>query len=315
MMPVRHKFAALPFKLLAILFLAGSLAESMPCFSQAKTDTIYTRPPIADPDTVKVNIPYRFSEYEPNYIVTNFGQNNYGQVKFKISLKFDLNIKSEKNKVYFGITQLAFWDLYEKSAPMKEIDFTPVLFYSHRLSKLYPVGNDWLFKIGDYQIGFLHGSNGQDGNTNRSYYKAFVNSDIDLIRREPQQLKFTLSRIKLTLKAWAWCWVDPENKNIRDYWGYGQLISAFQFDYGIKNKFRPYQMEIYDVFTPAEAGLSNELNLEFNPFIGHLDFDWIPYLHLQFFHGYGEGLLYYNNSNTNYKPINVFRVGVQFRVF
>jgi outer membrane phospholipase A len=92
-------------------------------------------------------------------------------------------------------------------------------------------------------------------------------------------------------------------------------VSTFRFDYGVKNQYRPYQVEISDEFTPARAGITNELNLKVNPFIGHQSFDWMPYLFIQYFHGYGEGLLNYDNRNTNFKPLNLFRLGIEFRVF
>src|SRR5258708_6547076 len=103
---------------------------SVSCFSEIINDTTKRQPPQHDPDSSKKNIPplqSRFSEYEPNYIISNFGQSYFGQVKFKISFKFDLKIKSEINKFYFGFTQIAFWDLYEQSAPMREFDLTPTL--------------------------------------------------------------------------------------------------------------------------------------------------------------------------------------------
>ncbi|MBS1520151.1 MAG: phospholipase A [Bacteroidetes bacterium] len=314
MMPIPPKSMALSPKILIALLSVAMSFRTIPCLAQSKSDSLKKQVKVIDPDTIK-DVPNRLTEYEPNYIISNFTQNYFGQVKFQLSLKFDLNIRSEKNKLYFALTELVFWDLYRRSAPMKELDFKPILFYQHKLNKLYAVDDKWLFKISDYRIGFQHESNGQDGSSNRSLYKIIGGMDLAFLRKEPEQLKFTLSKVTFSARAWAWTMVDPENSNIADYTGYGQLTTALQFDYGVKSRFRPYQLEVYDIFTPARAGMTNEVNVTFNPFIGHLDFDWIPYLHLQFFHGYGEGLLYYNNSNTNYKPINLFRVGVQFRVF
>lgn len=288
---------------------------SLVCFSQTPNDTLKKPVKIPESDTVKDNIPSRFSEYEPNYIISNFGQRYFGQVKFKISFKFDLNIKSEIDKVYFGFSQIALWDLYEHSSPMREFDLTPVLFYEHRLNKVFSIGDSWQIKFRNYRLGYLHESNGQDGPSNRSYYKVIANADIEIARKKTKQLKFTLESILFNVRTWLWNMVDNENKNIADYRGYGQLVSTLKFDYGIKNRYRPYQIELSDVFTPAKAGLSNEVNLEFNPFIGHRDYDWIPYLHLQYFHGYAEGILNYDNRNNNYRPINTFRAGLQFRVF
>jgi phospholipase A1/A2 len=256
----------------------------------------------------------RFSEYESNYIVSNFGQNDFGQVKFRISFKFDLKMSSQKNKLYFALTQNIFWDLYQKSAPMREYDFLPVVYFEHHLNRSFSVGNWWL-KLSNYSIGYAHASNGQAGPDNRSLYKLAGSSDIEIIRKKPKQLKFTLAEMAFTVKAWIWNMVDKENYNISDYQGYGQLTSVFRFDYGIKNQYRPYQAEISDVFTPAKAGITNELNLKVNPFIGHANYDWIPYLFVQYFHGYGEGLLNYDNRNTNYRPLNQVKLGIEFRVF
>ncbi|MGZ3752697.1 MAG: phospholipase A, partial [Mucilaginibacter sp.] len=266
---------------------------------------------------IKVTVPTlqsRFSEYEPNYIISNFGQDYYGQVKFKISFKFDLKLKSEINKFYFAFTQIAFWDLYQQSAPMREFDLSPALYYEHRLRKSFSMGS-WLVKWNNYQLGYLHESNGQAGAGNRSIFKVIANTDIDITRKKPEQITFTLSQISLTFRTWIWNMVDNENKYIADYRGYGQLVSAFKFDYGMKANDRPYQLVLTDIVTPARVGISNELSLEFDPFIGHLDYDWIPYLFAQYFHGYGEGLLNYDNRDSNFKPVDVFRIGVRFRVF
>ena len=290
---------------------------SAPCFSQTPNDTLKKVASEFHIDSLRQNpagYQTRFSEYGPNYIVSNFGQNYFGQVKFRISFKFDLKTNTQTNKFYFALTQNVFWDLYKQSSPMREYDFLPTLFYEHRLNKSFSMG-DWWLRLNNYTINYLHASNGQAGPDNRSLYKLIGSSDIEMIRKKPEQIKFTLAEMAFTVKAWIWNMVDQENHNIADYQGYAQLVSTFRFDYGVKNQYRPYQLEINDVFTPAKTGITNELNLKVNPFIGHANYDWIPYLFVQYFHGYGEGLLNYDNRNTNYRPQNLFRLGIEFRVF
>src|SRR5579862_9814145 len=169
-----------------ILFTGILLFISTTCFSQINKDSTKKRTLEFDPDTLKLKgdiptVQSRFSEYEPNYIITNFGQQYFGQIKFKISFKFDLSIRSKRNKFYFALSQIDFWDFYEQSAPIREFDFTPVFFYEHRLNKALRLG-DWSIKIDDYKIGYLHQSNGQAGPENRSFYNFIASSDIYFTR-------------------------------------------------------------------------------------------------------------------------------------
>src|SRR5690242_19122832 len=114
----------------------------------------------------------RYSEYEPNYFLTNFGQDYYGQVKFKISFKYDLGIRDSVNKLFFAYSQFAFWDLYKSSAPMRELDFTPMLWYQRKINKFFG-NNKWQIKPQYLRFGFLHQSNGQTDSLNRSLFKIF----------------------------------------------------------------------------------------------------------------------------------------------
>lgn len=259
----------------------------------------------------------RYSEYEPNYILTNFKQSYYGQVKFKISFKFDLVPTFQKDKFYFAYTQYAFWDVYQPSAPMRELDFTPTVFYEHMFNNGFQ-SKDWNFKDFSLKIGYLHQSNGQDGVLNRSIFKITGNGDMAFKKNIPGQNSFGLDAVAISLRTWIWNMVADENKEIAKYQGYGQLITTFNFDYHSKaatTHYRSYPVQVNNAFIPAKAGISNAFNLLLNPFIGHTHTQWVPYLIFQYWHGFGESLVNYDNRYYNYKALNEYRLGIQFRVY
>ena len=141
-----------------------------------------------DGTKMEPNVLYaRFSQYDPNYFISNFGQEDLGQVKFQFSFKFDLgfNFKKQlkrdvyKDHIYFAYTQLVFVDLYNYSAPTKDINFTPILLWEHRVKvqKTFDNKRDRFF-LNCYMPGLLHQSNGQSaGYLNRSIFRAFINAD------------------------------------------------------------------------------------------------------------------------------------------
>jgi len=308
------------------LLLPVLLLTSITALASIKTDTVRKSDTVVKKDTVYIFNPSRFSEYEPNYFTSNFGQNYYGQVKFKVSFKFDLDFGNKRDKLFFAYTQLAYWDLYKDSAPIRELDFTPTLYYERRFKSINPaIGKSWHYSLFDVKGGFLHQSDGQPaGIYNRSIFKITANTDMEFARNTPTQDCLGLDVLDITIRTWIWRMVSPDNYNIADYQGYGQLITTWKFDYNRKSAStnssnstlnRSYPIVINDVVTPAKAGISNELNISINPFIKVPHWGGFPYILLQYFHGYGENLINYDNRYTGGKALNEFRAGIQFRVF
>jgi outer membrane phospholipase A len=249
--------------------------------------------------------------------MSNFGQGDYGQVKFKISFQYDIGIgkgvQDTVNKLYFAYTQFAFWDLYEGSAPMRELDFTPMLMYQH---KFYPkedhhIGS-WKFSIPYIKIGYLHQSDGRADSLNRSLFKVFVHSNLTLLNNAGNK-NFKLKKINLFPQIWAWNMLASQNDNIADYQGYGQLITSFTFDWG-----KPipdiYPMELTGVLIPAKKAFSYMFNLSLNFFKKWDKASWVPNFYAQYWNGFGESLINFDNRFLNYLRQKIFRMGIQFRV-
>lgn len=305
------------FKLATFLFV---FLLPLSVYSQTNADT--TKKPKDNTnkakDTTNNYVKNRFSEYEPNYFISQLGSTYYGHVKFKISFKFDLSLPYTKNKAFFAFTQTAFWDLYGPSAPMRELDFTPTLFFEHDFYKESKL-EKWHFEVTDFKIGYLHQSDGQPaGPLNRSIFKITGNTDLGFHRDIRGQSAFGLDVIDVSVRTWIWNMVDEQNKNIADYQGYGQLIGTLKFDYNNKSRttgYRSYPFVINNVITPAKKGITNELNVFIDPFIGIRRAPWFPYLIVQYFHGYGENLINYDNRYNNFKALDEYRFGVLFRVY
>ena len=261
----------------------------------------------------------RYSVYEPNYFLTNFGQNDFGQVKFKVSFKYDLGFnfdkwskRFQKDGIYFAYTQTAFWDIYDYSAPMRDVNFSPLAYWQHQVYGKRK-NHSKKFFLDNYKVGYLHKSNGQpNGANNRSIFQSFSHFNFIWSVNPNNSAGFKLVKADLNAYGWIWNMLADENKNIADYDGYGQLVTTLHFDYSNLAANQVYPLEISNVTIPAKHAISTVFNLIYDPFIHSLP--WFPYLYMQYWHGYGESLLNYDNRYNGGKPENIFRMGVQFRV-
>lgn len=258
-------------------------------------------------------LPNRYTAYEPNYFLTNFGQDYYGQIKFKVSFKYDLLIPSKENKIYFAYTQFAFWDIYKPSAPMRELDFTPMLFYQRTFHKNQAAKADFISGFNYIRIGYLHQSDGKSDSTNRSLFKLFIHASYK-IENNRNNSCFKIKTFELHPQAWIWNMLASQNSNIADYQGYGQLISILNFDFNRLSTEDVYPLTLNTVIIPAKKTTSIVANISVNPFIKNVHTAWIPNIYFQYWNGYGESLINYDNRLNNYRRLSELRLGVQFRV-
>lgn len=204
------------------------------------------------------------------------------EVKFQFSTKFKLaeNLLSSNGNLWFGYTNLSFWQAYNKneSAPFRETNHEPEIFLDFNPG--IQLG-DWTNNL--FRFGFVHQSNGQRGSRSRSWNRLYST----LLAEKNEWV--------LGLKAWYRIpentrtdvdagIVGDDNPDIDNFLGFGELMAKYK---GENNQF--------------ELLLRN--NLKGNNRLG-LQVDWsFPLIeeidgYVQFFNGYGESLIDYNDSST-----------------
>jgi len=195
--------------------------------------------------------------------------------QFQVSLKVPLavGLLGDRLDLYGAYTNRSFWQVYshEQSEPFRETNHEPELWLQFR--------NDWRifgFTNSVNTLGWVHQSNGQGGTLSRSWDRLYAT--------------LVLERANWVLAFKPWIWVSPDkaegdNPDIDDYMGHGE----FRVIYGRRGH----------VFSGM---LRNQLESGFDR--GAVELSWsfpvfdYPYLrgYVQYFHGYGESLIDYNNK-------------------
>ena len=202
------------------------------------------------------------------------------EVKFQVSFKFmlweDIFRKWKNGDLYFGYTQLAMWQLYNRdiSSPFRDTNYEPEAFLAFDTA-----WDIFGFKNRFFLIGFAHQSNGREEPLSRSWNRIYVN--------------FIMHRGNFVLSVKPWFRIpedaaSDDNPDIEDYLGYGELRTIYRTG---KNTF----------------GIMLRNNLEFHgDNRGAVQFDWsFPLFgtdrikgYIQYFNGYGECLMDYNASSS-----------------
>lgn len=207
------------------------------------------------------------------------------EAKFQISFKVKLleDIIDKDVDLWFGYTQLAFWQLYNStfSSPFRETDYEPELLLNFRTDY------DFLGMKGRIiNIGLNHQSNGRAQPLSRSWNRIVAN------------FGFEKDDFNLLLKTWYRIpenSSDDDNPDINQYMGYGEIWGTYFWK---KHRF--------------SAMFRNNLRISENRNAIQLDWSFpFPYLksdrisgYIQYFNGYGESLIDYN-ANSN-------RIGIGF---
>ncbi len=222
---------------------------------------------------------------QPNYLPTSPTPANQvvtplelqdKEVKFQISLKHILADYDNAGSLWLGYTQLAFWQAYNQAyaQPFREIIYEPELIYSLRPNELSILN-----------FGAVHQSIGQSNPTERSWNRVYVEPGIQFNFSGEERLIVQVRWWKIIQEASL-----KDNPDIGEYLGYRELNLRFIQDGGWKinlmSRIRSTQVDIAAplpvwFFQPADGANGNNLDI-----------------HMQYFHGYGEGLLDYNQSHT-----------------
>ncbi len=240
---------------------------------------------VLDVDSVKRDFdsqPY-FGLYKDNYFI--FGPpigervtRKNTNVKFQISVaqRLTKSVLPWNSYLYLFYTQKCFWNVLEKSFPMTDLNFNPGI----GITKPLFVKDRF---IGKFSLIIEHESNGRDSIWSRSWNRISLAANILI---DPT--------IMIHGKFWI-PFIDGENnRDLLNYYGI--------YQYGISFMSLNKRFEASLILTKRRGWKLNfNTALELSYKIREQD---NQYLFLQYYNGYGEGLLDYNEFKSQ------LRVGI-----
>jgi phospholipase A1/A2 len=191
--------------------------------------------------------------------------------------------------LYFGYTQLMFWDLHADSKPFRDLTYNPELFYRQKIA-----GLNFLKSID--LTPFNHTSNGKDNDESRSFNRTSIRANF-----EKDFSSFSLAFYMQLSHLYTF---DKHNEDIDNYIGpYALGFSIFQlFDFWIDKSELSLQLVPGGLSGKEISSGGYQASLSFRPG----GFDIVPALYFQYYRGYAETFLNYNDR------VEVFRVGFIF---
>lgn len=253
-----------------------------------------------DPDMNKVLSAYRQNYFLPISVSSNpnnapTSPNPANQVPFSYPLnnteaKFQFSFKArlwaEDNRdwaLWFGYTQLSLWQFWDAShsRPFRESNYEPEII----LSKRFPEASGYSPKL--LNIAIDHQSNGQSNPRSRNWNRIYVQAGFE-------NDDFLGGRLVLQPRIWTRIFKerDPtqdDNSDITHYLGYGDVELRYVNHYELSAIARMRSLQL-DFSYPFE-----EILQKFSP-QWHSDFNF----HVQYFTGYGESLIDYNQRHSTW---------------
>ncbi|MCG8434900.1 MAG: phospholipase A [Gammaproteobacteria bacterium] len=218
---------------------------------------------------------YNTSPNEPAFQLLRPGDDmDRAEAKFQISLEFDIkrSIFSSNYDLYFGYTQLAWWQVFNQSAskPFRETNYEPEIGL-----RINPQNKKLLgLNFRQARFGIVHQSNGRGDPLSRSWNRIYG--------------IFILDKGNFVTVFRPWYRIPnstsgDENPDITDFLGYFEWYAFYKWK-------------------RQTFGFMLRNNLKAGGNRGAVQFDWSYPLndklkfYLQYFNGYGESLIDYNDS-------------------
>ncbi|MBL8447370.1 MAG: phospholipase A [Zoogloeaceae bacterium] len=220
-----------------------------------------------------------FAYHEPMYFLV--GANGGANARFQLSFKYRLfdreGVVAQALPVigglYFGYTQTSLWDLSTGSAPFRDTSYRPSLFYQWDIAQR--PGNDDRWMV---QAGVEHESNGKDGANSRSLNTAFARLDWRTPVGEDGAYFGVMPKI--------WTYLEKDdNPDIQRYRGHGEVALRYGRDEGWVSQV---------TLRRGTAGRGSTQVDVSRPLGTRILSDAGAFLHFQYFDGYGETLLDYD---------------------
>ncbi len=229
--------------------------------------------------------------YEPLYfLVGTKSPNAKFQISFKYRLLNDHGWLAQEapwlTGLHLAYSQTSLWDWNGPSAPFFDSSYKPEFLYSwQRLVGGAPT--NW-FQF-DIQGGLQHESNGKDGADSRSINIAYLRPTFVFGKDSGPQLS-------LIPRVWTYLGDVSDNPDIADYRGYTDLKAALGWKRGLQVS------ALGRMGKDANHG-SVQVDVTY-PLMQPPNGSFSIYLHAQYFTGYGESILRYNQKSE------VFRAGI-----
>jgi phospholipase A1 len=219
---------------------------------------------------------YNQSGYSTEYYERHFDNPDVTfddtEAQFQFSLKIPLGVNLFKTfDIYAAYTNRSFWQLYNEdiSRPFRETNHEPEAWL-----QFTPGWEIFGFKNSANAIGVVHQSNGRGGELSRSWNRIYAN------------FVFQRGNFALGFKPWirlSEADEDDDNPDITDYLGHYELRAGYK-----------WKQQVFSIMS------RNNLESGFDR--GAVELGWsfplwnYPYLkgYIQYFHGYGESLIDYN---------------------
>jgi len=228
------------------------------------------------------------SAYKANYFLTDPDKD----AKYQISIKGNLFYPSETG-LYIGYTQIAFWDIYDKSSPFKEFNHSPEFFYLFENGNNI-FGNAKILGLDYIQLSpFWHKSNGISGPDSRS---------INCYYGEAQFSYGDTYNVGIMAKGYGYY---KEDKNDHEYSTYRGKFEGEVFLQLMSKSVKYFDKERLYV----RSGMSHESKrgwVEGGLKVRIITTYFQPFLYCQVWHGYAESMINYKEKDT------IIRLGLTF---
>lgn len=238
-----------------------------------------------DADSVRYDFEHQpyFGLYKDNYFI--FGpaigpkmtrENTNAKFQVSIAQRLTRSVLPFGTYLYLFYTQKVFWNVLQESLPMTDLNFNPGV----GITKPLFVKDRYIGKL-TFMIG--HESNGRDGEESRSWNKVSLAANI-----------FVDKQLMVHGKAWIPIIDSSNNSDILDYSGIYQMgLQMISQNQRFTGSVTLVKRRGWNLNYNTIVELAYRFNRRDN-----------QYFFLQYYNGYGEGLLDYNKFHSQ------LRVGI-----
>lgn len=238
-----------------------------------------------------------FRPYKNNYISFGSMKNEDGSLPFSgssLDIKFELGMKfglfpvidefKALTPLKIGYSQRSWWDISEDSAPFKEHNYNPEIFWDFGEALAQPADHPRLH-IFDL-VGFEHQSNGLDGVRSRSWDRVYASRTLDFSEMW-----------SWTFKYWKAMHLGEYNKDIEKYLGSAEIITEVNL-----NNWARINLKTLLGRESDKLSYQVDLIIPMSRWVNSRFF-------LSYYNGYGEALVSYNQKTSSVRAGFFFPLG------